>query len=131
MANKNEKSQAERYREERKARQAKVAKKREKKSPKRIAMEQKLVKAIPIVIAAVAVVFAIGWFLNFMGVPQRMTTVMTVGDTKVSQAQYTYYYQQIYSNYASQAQQYAQYGISGVPGMMDYNTIPSEQKYPS
>ena len=58
-----------------------------------------------------------------------MTTVMTVGDTKVSQAQYTYYYQQIYSNYASQAQQYAQYGISGVPGMMDYNTIPSEQKY--
>lgn len=129
MANKNEKSQAEQYREERKARQAKVAKKREKKSPKRIAMEQKLVKAIPIVIAAVAVVFAIGWFLNFMGVPQRMTTVMTVGDTKVSQAQYTYYYQQIYSNYASQAQQYAQYGISGIPGMMDYNTIPSEQKY--
>lgn len=129
MANKNEKSQAEQYREERKARQAKVAKKREKKSPKRIAMEQKLVKAIPIVIAAVAVVFAIGWFLNFMGVPQRMTTVMTVGDTKVSQAQYTYYYQQIYSNYASQAQQYAQYGISGIPGMMDYSTIPSEQKY--
>lgn len=82
MANKNEKSQAELYREERKARQAKIAKKREKKSPKRIAMEQKLVKAIPIVIAAVAVVFAIGWFLNFMGVPQRMTTVMTVGDTK-------------------------------------------------
>lgn len=66
MANKNEKSQAELYREERKARQAKIAKKREKKSPKRIAMEQKLVKAIPIVIAAVAVVFAIGWFLNFM-----------------------------------------------------------------
>lgn len=129
MANKNEKSQAELYREERKARQAKIAKKREKKSPKRIAMEQKLVKAIPIVIAAVAVVFAIGWFLNFMGVPQRMTTVMTVGDTKISQAQYTYYYQQIYSNYASQAQQYAQYGISGIPGMMDYSTVPSEQKY--
>lgn len=129
MANKNEKSQAEQYREERKARQAKVAKKREKKSPKRIAMEQKLIKAIPIVIAAVAVVCAVGWFLNFMGVPQRMTTVMTVGDAKVSQAQYTYYYQQIYSNYASQAQQYAQYGISGMPGMMDYNTIPSEQKY--
>ena len=42
MANKNEKSQAELYREERKARQAKIAKKREKKSPKRIAMEQKL-----------------------------------------------------------------------------------------
>lgn len=129
MANKNEKSQAELYREERKARQAKIAKKREKKSPKRIAMEQKLVKAIPIVIAAVAVVFAIGWFLNFMGVPQRMTTVMAVGDTKISQAQYTYYYQQIYSNYASQAQQYAQYGISGIPGMMDYSTVPSEQKY--
>lgn len=129
MANKNEKSQAELYREERKARQAKIAKKREKKSPKRIAMEQKLVKAIPIVIAAVAVVFAIGWFLNFMGVPQRMTTVMTVGDTKINQAQYTYYYQQIYSNYASQAQQYAQYGISGIPGMMDYSTVPSEQKY--
>lgn len=129
MANKNEKSQAELYREERKARQAKVAKKREKKSPKRLAMEQKLVKAIPIVIAAVAVICAAGWFLNFMGVPQRMTTVMTVGDTKVSQAQYTYYYQQIYSNYASQAQQYAQYGISGIPGMMDYNTVPSEQKY--
>lgn len=92
-------------------------------------MEQKLVKAIPIVIAAVAVVFAIGWFLNFMGVPQRMTTVMTVGDTKINQAQYTYYYQQIYSNYASQAQQYAQYGISGIPGMMDYSTVPSEQKY--
>lgn len=129
MANKNEKSQAELYREERKARQAKIAKKREKKSPKRIAMEQKLVKAIPIVIAAVAVVFAIGWFLNFMGVPQRMTTVMTVGDTKINQAQYTYYYQQIYSNYASQAQQYAQYGISSIPGMMDYSTVPSEQKY--
>ena len=129
MANKNEKSQAELYREERKARQAKIAKKREKKSPKRIAMEQKLVKAIPIVIAAVAVVFAIGWFLNFMGVPQRMTTVMTVGDTKINQAQYTYYYQQIYSNYASQAQQYAQYGISGIPCLMDYSTVPSEQEY--
>lgn len=129
MDNKNVKSQAELYREERKARQAKVAKKREKKSPKRIAMEQKLVKAIPIVIAAVAVVCAIGWFINFMGVPQRLTTVLTVGDTKVNQAQYTYYYQQIYSNYASQAQQYAQYGISGIPGMMDYNKLPSEQKY--
>ena len=35
----------------------------------------------------------------------------------------------IYSNYASQAQQYAQYGISGIPGMMDYSTVPSEQKY--
>ena len=44
MANKNEKSQAELYREERKARQAKIAKKREKKSPKRIAMEHKLVR---------------------------------------------------------------------------------------
>ena len=73
--------------------------------------------------------FRSGWFLNFMGVPQRMTTVMTVGDTKINQAQYTYYYQQIYSNYASQAQQYAQYGISGIPGMMDYSTVPSEQKY--
>ena len=79
MANKNEKSQAELYREERKARQAKLAKKREKKSPRRIAAEQKLMKAIPYVIVTVAVICAAGWFLNFMGVPQRMTSYMTVG----------------------------------------------------
>lgn len=129
MANKNEKSQAELYREERKARQAKLAKKREKKSPRRIAAEQKLMKAIPYVIVTVAVICAAGWFLNFMGVPQRMTTVMTVGGEKINQAEYTYYYQQIYSNYASQAQQYAQYGITGVAGMLDYTQVPSEQVY--
>ncbi len=129
MANKNEKSQAELYREERKARQAKLAKKREKKSPRRVAAEQGLIKAIPYVVVAVAAICFAGWFLNFMGVPQRMTTVMTVGGEKINQAEYTYYYQQIYSNYASQAQQYAQYGITGVAGMLDYSKVPSEQVY--
>lgn len=135
MTKKNEgKSQAEIYREERKARLAKANAKQAKKSPKRIKAEQTFTKVTPIVILCVAAVALVGWLLSFAGVPQRMSTAMKVGDMKVSQAEYTYYYRSVASPFINMASQYDQYYGAGM-GLKfigyDSTKTPDQQEYNS
>lgn len=135
MTKKNEgKSQAEIYREERKARLAKANAKQAKKSPKRVKAEQTFTKVTPIVILCVAAVALVGWLLSFAGVPQRLTTAMKVGDMKVSQAEYTYYYRSVASPFVNMASQYDQYYGAGM-GLQfigyDSTKTPDQQEYNS
>lgn len=135
MTKKNEgKSQAEIYREERKARLAKANAKQAKKSPKRVKAEQTFTKVTPIVILCVAAVALFGWLLSFAGVPQRLATAMKVGDMKVSQAEYTYYYRSVASPFINMASQYDQYYGEGM-GLQfvgyDSTKTPDKQEYKS
>ena len=102
---KQEKSAAEIYREERKARIAKAAKKNQKKSITGGAA-QKIDKIFAVVIAVAIVVGICAFVLNNIGIVETNRTAFMVGDTKVSQAEYNYYY----SNMYSRIYQYVSYG---------------------
>lgn len=118
---KQEKSKAELYREQRKARLQKAAK-RNKKKPISPETGKRIGRAIGIIVL-VAIVAFIGWFaVNYTGLIEKNTTAITVGDQKISQAEYSYYYHQGYN----MAQQYASYGYDiGY----DTNTMPDQQDY--
>ena len=118
---KQEKSKAELYREERKARLQKAAK-RNKKKPISPEASKKIGKAIGIIIV-VAIVAAIAAFVvNYTGLIEKNTTAITVGDQKISQAEYGYYYHQGYN----MVQQYSSYGYD-----VGYDTskLPDQQDY--
>ena len=118
---KQEKSKAEQYREERKARLQKAAK-RNKKKPISPDTSKKIGKAIGIIVI-IAIVAAIGAFaVNYTGVIEKNTTAITVGEEKISQAEYGYYYNQGYN----MAQQYASYGYDIG---FDTSTLPDQQEY--
>lgn len=132
---KNEKSQAEQYREERKARIAKSTKKNDKKSvslPGGQVATRKTDKIITIVICAVLVLVFFGWLINFTGVAQRTLSAVKVGDESISQAEYAYYYKTTYSSYANMAYSYDQNYGSGM-GLQftgyDYSKAPEDQTY--
>lgn len=135
MAKKNEgKSQAEIYREERKARLAKASAKQAKKSPKRIKAEQTFTKVTPIVLACVLAVALVGWLLSFAGVPQKITSAMKVGDIRVSKAEYTYYYRAVAGQYVNMAAQYDTYFGAGAGKQYigyDSSKTPDQQEYDS
>lgn len=134
----NNKSQAEIYREERKARLAKSAAKKAKKSPA-LSKTKKLVgKIIAVVLAVVLVLGAAGGILNFFGAPQKVLKV-SVADAKdfsFTLAEFNYYYYdiwyQIMETAANYESQYSQYGMSG-GGVMatgyDYTKSPADQEY--
>ena len=116
-----EKSKAELYREERKARLQKAAK-RNKKKPISPQTGKRIGKAIGIIVL-VAIVACIGLFVvNYTGLIEKNTTAVTVGEQKVSQAEYNYYYNQGYN----MANQYASYGYDIG---FDTNTLPDQQEY--
>ena len=118
---KQEKSKAEQYREERKARLQKAAK-RNKKKPISPDTSKKIGKAVGIIVI-IAIVAAIGAFaVNYTGVIEKNTTAITVGEEKISQAEYGYYYNQGYN----MAQQYASYGYDIG---FDTSTLPDQQEY--
>ena len=118
---KQEKSKAELYREERKARLQKAAK-RNKKKPISPDTSKKIGKAIGVIVI-IAIIAAIGAFaVNYTGVIEKNTTAVTVGDEKISQAEYSYYYNQGYN----MAQQYASYGYDIG---FDTSTLPDKQEY--
>jgi cell division septal protein FtsQ len=71
----NNKSQAELYREERKARLAKAAEKSSKKSAKSIKAKQLATKIIAIVLAVVVGLGAVYGVLSFFDVPQKVIKV--------------------------------------------------------
>ena len=118
---KQEKSKAELYREERKARLQKAAK-RNKKKPISPETSKRIGKAIGIIVI-VAIVAAIAAFaVNYTGLIEKTTTAVSVGETKVSQAEYGYYYTQAYN----MVQQYSSYGYD-----VGYDTsaLPDQQTY--
>ncbi len=122
---KKEKSQAEIYREERKARLAKAAKKNAKKSIS--SQAGKTAGRVVSVILVLAIIIGIGAVVfNQAGVIEKTRTAFTIGDEKISQAEYGYYYMGIYNNAYSYAQQYAQYGMDIG---LDTTKSPLEQEY--
>lgn len=126
---KEQKSKAELYREERKARIAKASKgkKRSSVSVGVNTASDKTDKKIAIGVVAVLAVVLVAWLVSFLGIPQRLDTVMTVGTQKVSAAEYTYYYRQIYlSTYQQSYYIQSQYGFNLG---FDYTQSPEDQEY--
>ena len=107
--NESPKSKADLYREERKARIAKAAKKNAKSIEKRTTALGVIKKVVAIVLAVAIVGFAGFKILESTGIIDRAATALTVGDTKVSVAQFNYYYSMAYNDVANQAYQYEQY----------------------
>ena len=90
--NESTKSKAELYREERKARIANAAKKNAKSIEKRNSFAKSARKIVAIVLA-VAIVGGIAWStVDHFGIVERFATALTVGDEKITAAQYGYYY---------------------------------------
>ncbi len=127
----NNKSQAEIYREERKARLAKAAAKNAKKSPKISMAKKKAAKVISIVLVVALILGAFGGILNFFGIPQKTLKVKVDNDIKFTLAEFNYYYYMVWSNYESAAIQYENYGTGYGIYMLgyDYTLSPDEQSY--
>lgn len=122
--NESSKSKAEIYREERKARIAKAAKQNAKSIEKRTAAA-KLIKKVVAVVLAVAIVGGVAWkIIDTVGVIERFATAVEIGDTKVSAAEYNYYYSAQYQQMAYYADYYAQ---SGLNIGYDTSVAPDEQ----
>lgn len=124
--NESSKSKAEIYREERKARIANAAKKNAKSIEKRNSFAKIAKKAIAIILA-VAIVGGIAWkTIDSLGVIEKFATAITVGDEKISAAQFNYYYSTQYNQMVSQANYYSQ--TYGYDIGFDTTLAPDEQK---
>lgn len=125
--NESSKSKAELYREERKARIAKAAKKNAKSIEKRTTAAGIIKKVVAIVLVVAIVGFAGFKILDSTGVINRAATALKVGDTKVSVAEFNYYYSMAFNEMANQAYQYEQaYGYN--PLGFDSSLPPDEQE---
>lgn len=121
----NNKSQAEIYREERKARLAKEAEKKARKSPQLSKTKKVVGKVIAIVLAIAIGIGAFGGVLNFFGIPQKVIKI-NVKDTacKFTVAEFNFFYYNVWNNLCSTAQQYAYYGMDMG---YDYTKSPAKQ----
>ena len=121
----NNKSQAEIYREERKARLAKEAEKKARKSPQLSKTKKVVGKVIAIVLAIAIGIGAFGGVLNFFGIPQKVIKI-DVKDTacKFTVAEFNFFYYNVWNNLCSTAQQYAYYGMDMG---YDYTKSPAKQ----
>ncbi len=125
--NESSKSKAELYREERKARIAKAAKKNAKSIEKRTTAAGIIKKVVAIVLVVAIVGFAGFKILDSTGVINRAATALKVGDTKISAAEFNYYYSMAFNEMANQAYQYEQaYGYN--PLGFDSSLPPDEQE---
>ncbi len=129
MANNEMKTNAEIYREQRKARIAKAAKKK---------THAKRDKAIGIVVKVVCILVALTFVLGYTAnaltrvffVPQKIITAATYGDLKLTVAEYNYYYMSLYNQAANISQQYdSQYSGYG-SSYFSLAKDPAEQDYP-
>ena len=129
MANNEIKTNAEIYREQRKARLAKAAKK--KKSGKGDKIVGIIVKVICIVLVATVVLYGAAKMLtDVFCVPQKVLTAATYEDEKLSVAEYNYYYMSLFNRAVSISQQYdAQYQGYGA-SYFNTSVDPAEQDYP-
>ena len=126
MANNETKTNAEIYREQRKARLAKAAKKKNRgKNDKVIGI---LVKVVCILLVAAIVLYFIGSTLtNVFCLPQRILTVAEYGDYKVTVAEYNYFYMSLYKLAENTAAQYDQYYSGMGAQYFDSTKDPAEQ----
>ncbi len=131
----NKKTQAELYREERKARLAKAAAKKAKSNPKKVKTQKLLKKVIAVVLAVVIGLGAVYGALSFFDVPEKVIKVsfqsadgeMTY---KMSAGEFNYYYFTTWLQFYQQAIQYEQYMGQGA-GLAytgyDYTKSPADQ----
>lgn len=135
MANNEIKTNAEIYREQRKERLDKAKKKKH--SAKKDLAIRIIVKTIVILVC----VGFIGGFtgnllLNVFNVPQKVLTVATYNDTKLSGAEYNYYYMSLYNQIYQMSYQYESMYSSYGSGYgvyftgFDMSKDPAEQDYP-
>ncbi len=125
--NESSKSKAEIYREERKARIAKAAKQNAKSIEKRSSAAKIIKKVVAIVLVVAIVGFAGIKILDSTGLISRAVTAVKVGDTKISAAEFNYYYVMAYNELAQQAQTYQQQYGANVLGF-DTSIAPDEQE---
>lgn len=110
--NENAKSKAEIYREERKERLAKAAKKNAKNAKSRktaVSVAKKVIAAVLIVAIVGGIAYGID---SVFGFSNNWKTALTVGEHKISVAQFNYYYQMSYNYYAQMESTYQQQGYS-------------------
>ncbi len=129
MANNEIKTNAEIYREQRKARLAKAAKK--KKSGKGDKVLSILIKIVCIALVAALVLYFVGQILtSVLCVPQKVLTAATYNGEKLTVAEYNYYYNSLY-NQAVQNSQYYDQQQSGMGSQyFDVSVNPADQEYP-
>lgn len=136
MAKNTEKTQAELYREQRKARLAKAAAQKAKKS-KSVTLTKGAKTTIAILLVVALVAGIAGYAVSAMGIKNRYTTVLNIGEglAEVSQAEYAFYYSSVFNNHFEMGYQYDSYYGAGYGAMFtggfDYKTSPDAQKYPS
>ena len=118
---KQEKSAAEQYREARKARLQKAAK-RNKKKPISPETGKRIGRAIGVIVIVAIIAVIVAFVVNYTGLIEKNTTAVTVGEQKISQAEYGYYYNQGYN----MAQQYSSYGYDVG---FDTSALPDQQTY--
>lgn len=127
---KTEKSKAELYRQERKERIAGAAKKNSKRSRKHPNAGKIVGRVIGTVLVVAVIAGAAFGILKSAGVFARMQTAFTVGEDKISVAEYGYMYYMQYQQIVNSAQQSeSQYGYN-IYGF-DYTKSPEEQDYPT
>ncbi len=134
MAKKEEISKAELYRKERKERLAKESKKNAKRSAKTAKVKRALIKVVAIV-AAVAIVF--GASVAIVGSTGSLLfkpAVAKIGDIKISNVEFQYYYRKTYTNLmetAIQTDQQQGIGYYKSSQGFDYTALPSDQPFPN
>ena len=135
MSNNEIKTNAEIYREQRKERLEKASKK------KHSAKKDTAVRIIVKTLAIILCVSLVGWFagnllLNVFNVPQKVLSVATYDDEKLSAAEYNYYYMSLYNQIYQMAYEYESMYSSYGSGYGSYFTgfdmskDPADQKYP-
>lgn len=106
-------SKAEIYREERKARIAKAAKQNAKSIEKRNSFS-KIAKKVIAIVLVVAIACGLAWkVIDGLGVIEKFATAVEIGNTKLSAAEYNYYYSAQHQQMAYYEQMYqSNYGYS-------------------
>lgn len=129
MANNEIKTNAEIYREQRKARLAKAAKK--KKSGKGDKVLSILIKIVCIAIVAALILYFVGQILtSVLCVPQKVLTAATYNGEKLTVAEYNYYYNSLYKQAYQNSQYYDQQQSGMGSQYFDVTVDPAEQEYP-
>lgn len=128
---KKEMSSAEAYRQERKERLAKAAKQNQKKSHN-IVLSKKARTAIAVVVVLAIVAGIAGFAVSNSGVLERGKVAFKAGETEVTMAEYSYYYNSVFNNYFQYSYQYDTYYGEGMGAMYtgyDYAVSPDQQAY--
>ena len=85
------------------------------------------IKVTAIVIAVVLVLGAI--IMPSVGVTKRLITAVTVGDTKISTAEYSYYYQNAFSDYYNTMGSYLGYSVIDTTVSLEKQYVSEDKTY--